>query len=94
MMRKMDSPSFVVTFSVQFWLALFAVIVVWSRIIVGYSYTKAVLPDLALIALNEKAIAVRLVIVTTLIFLEATNTARNLIFLIAGVIHNLVGVAV
>jgi len=94
MIRKMDSPSFIVAFSVQFWFALFAVVVVWSRIVVGYSHTKAVLPDFALIALNEEAIAIGLVIVTALVFLIATNTARNLIFLITGIIHNLIGVAV
>jgi hypothetical protein len=79
----------------QFRFALFAVIVVGGRFLIGDSYTEAVLPDLTLITLNKQAIRVRLIIlVVALVLLEATDAARDLVFLIAGVFHRFIGVAV
>jgi len=84
-----NSPGFVVAFLVQFGLAFFAVVVIRSRLFVHDPDAEAVLPDLALVALDEAAVGVRLV-VAALVLLEATDAARNLAFGIASILHGVV----
>lgn len=73
----------------QFGLAFFTVVVIRSRLVVRDSDAEAVLPNLALIALDEKAIGVCLV-VTALVLLETADAACNLVFGIASLFHRFV----
>lgn len=89
--RVFDSPSLVGSFPVQFGLAFFAVVVFGGGVAVGDSYAEAMLPDFALIALDEEPIRVGLVIVAALVLLVAADAARNLVLGLTGVVHLFVG---
>lgn len=92
--RGQDSPSLVEAFAVQFGLAFFAVVVVGGRFVVCDADAESVLPDLALIALDEEAIGVGLVVVAALVLLVAADAARDFVFGLPGFVHDLVDGAV
>ena len=75
----------------QFGFAFLAVVVFWCRRTVGDSNAEAVLPDGALVALDEEAVRIGLVIITTLVLLVATDTTCDLVFLVASVIDGFFG---
>lgn len=76
------SPRFTGSKPVQFRLASLTVIIFWGGRWVGNAYAEAVLPNMALIALDEKAVRrIGLVIVTTLVLLVTADTSRDLVFL-------------
>lgn len=80
-------------FLVQLGLALLAVVVFRRGVGICNPHTVTVLPDGALIALDEKTVSVGLgVIVTALVLLVTANAARDFVFL--TVVHAVFSYAV
>lgn len=67
---------------VQFWFTPFTIVIFWGGRLVCDAYTEPVLPNMALITLDEETIRrIGLFIVTALIFLVATDASGDLILL-------------
>lgn len=82
MVGKLHSPRFAGSEPVQFRFASLTVVIIWSSRLVGDAYAEAVLPNMALIALDKEAVCgIGLVVVTALVFLVAANASCDLIFL-------------
>lgn len=78
---NVNLPRFTGPQSVQFGFTSLTVVVFWSRRTVSDSYAKAVLPNMALVTLDEEAIRIGLIVVTTLVLLMAANTSCDFVFL-------------
>lgn len=80
--RTWHSPRFAGSELVQFRFAPFAIVILRGSRLVCDAYAKAVLPDVALVTLDEETICrIGLVIITTLVLLVATDASRDFVFL-------------
>jgi hypothetical protein len=78
---NVNLPRFTCPQFVQFGFTSLTIVVFWSRRSVSDSYTETVLPNMALVTLDEEAVRISLIIVTTLVLLMTANTSCDFVFL-------------